>query len=281
MKIKLISDIHLEFTDIDIKNEHGYDLLIMAGDILVADDLHDHPEPDVPYTDEEIKKLGKRQRAANLYRNFLKRVSNEFPQVIYIAGNHEFYHGKWHASLDHIREECEKFSNIHFLEDQSITINNVVFMGATLWTNCNKNDPLTLNAIQNAMNDFHLIRDDHKGFTKLRPAIASLRHQKSLEFFKKTLEENKEKTCVVVSHHAPSFLSVHERYAKEYLTNGAYASDLSEFILDHPQIKLWVHGHMHNVSDYMIGETRIVCNPRGYEGYEPDSYWNKEIILEV
>ena len=50
--------------------------------------------------------------------------------------------------------------------------------------------------------------------------------------------------------------------------NGAYSSDLSEFILDHPQIQAWVHGHTHYNFDYMIGSTRILCNPRGYVGYE-------------
>jgi hypothetical protein len=50
--------------------------------------------------------------------------------------------------------------------------------------------------------------------------------------------------------------------------NGGYCSNLEEFILDHPQIRLWTHGHMHDPSDYMIGETRVVCNPRGYVGYE-------------
>ena len=50
--------------------------------------------------------------------------------------------------------------------------------------------------------------------------------------------------------------------------NGAYSSDLSEFILDRPQIKLWTHGHTHDPYDYMIGSTRIVCNPRGYIHYE-------------
>jgi hypothetical protein len=50
--------------------------------------------------------------------------------------------------------------------------------------------------------------------------------------------------------------------------NGGYSSDLSEFIMDHPQIKLWTHGHTHEEFDYMIGSTRIVCNPRGYDGHE-------------
>ena len=50
--------------------------------------------------------------------------------------------------------------------------------------------------------------------------------------------------------------------------NGAYSSDLSEFILDNPEIKVWTHGHTHDNFDYMIGSTRIICNPRGYKGYE-------------
>jgi hypothetical protein len=73
---------------------------------------------------------------------------------------------------------------------------------------------------------------------------------------------------VVVTHHAPTTLSIAEWFKHDTLMNGAFASDLTDFILDRPQIKLWTHGHMHNVSDYMIGDTRVVCNPRGYVGYE-------------
>ena len=62
--------------------------------------------------------------------------------------------------------------------------------------------------------------------------------------------------------------SVNPMYAHETLMNGGYHSDLSEFILDHPQIKLWTHGHTHHNFDYMIGSTRIVANPRGYINYE-------------
>jgi hypothetical protein len=73
---------------------------------------------------------------------------------------------------------------------------------------------------------------------------------------------------VVVGHHAPCKLSTKPQYQDDVLMNGAYSSDLSEFILDHPQIKLWTHGHTHDRFDYMIGSTRIVCNPRGYINYE-------------
>ena len=76
------------------------------------------------------------------------------------------------------------------------------------------------------------------------------------------------KQVVVVGHHTPSHTSCHPRYKDDREMNGGYHSDLSEFILDRPGIKLWTHGHTHEVFDYMIGSCRVVCNPRGYIGYE-------------
>jgi hypothetical protein len=83
---------------------------------------------------------------------------------------------------------------------------------------------------------------------------------------------------------APSKLSTHPRYAADVQMNGGYSSDLSEFILDRPQIAVWVHGHTHHDFDYAIGSTRIVAHPRGYVGYErgsqaEDPYYPK--VLDV
>lgn len=281
MKIKLVSDLHLEFSDINIKNDEGCDVLILSGDIMVANDLHDHPEPQTPYTPEILKILGSRQRCAQRYRDFLKRVSFQFPHVIYIAGNHEFYHGKWVKSLSVLRDECAKYPNIYFLEQDTKTIEDIVFVGGTVWTNMDRGSPLVLHSIQDMMQDYSLIRNDELGYTKLRPAHSVSRHRKTLEYFKIVLDQNKDKSCVVVGHHAPSHLSIHEMYQNDGLTNFAYYSDLSEFILDHPQIKLWTHGHTHTPFDYQIGDTRIVCNPRGYEGYEPDSGWDPNKVIEI
>ena len=68
-----------------------------------------------------------------------------------------------------------------------------------------------------------------------------------------------------------SDLSVKPRYEHDYHMNGAYRSNLEDFIVARPQIKLWIHGHTHHEFDYMVGDTRVVCNPRGYVGYERDS----------
>lgn len=283
MRIQIVSDLHLEFSDVFIKNEANADVLILGGDIMVAQDLHDHLDAPSLWDMPGTQVMGRRQESARRYRDFLKRCSFQFPHVIYIAGNHEFYNGKFYAGIDYLREECLKFPNVYFLENDTKVIDDVVFMGATLWTDMNKGDPLTLHAIRDMMNDFRVIKNDRLGYTSLKPSHAMERHKMTKNYFNLVLEQNKDKKCVVVGHHTPSFLSVHEQYKNEYIMNGGYTSDLSEFILDHPQIVLWTHGHTHHCFDYMVGTTRVVCNPRGYEndGYSEQTGWDPNKIVEI
>jgi Icc-related predicted phosphoesterase len=282
LKIKVVSDLHLEFGDITIQNAEGADVLILSGDICIAEDLYDFPVEKYLLSDAMRKQSeSHRKSSAYRYREFLKRVSADFPNVIYVAGNHEFYHGKWVKSLQVLRDECAKFENIHFLEMDSLKIDDVTFIGGTLWTDMNNNDPLTLHAVSGMLNDFTLIRNDDAGFTKLRPAHTTVRNRKMLEYIRATVESKPDEKYVIVGHHAPCRLSIHENYKSDYIMNGAYASDFSEFILDHPQIKLWTHGHMHTPSDYIIGETRIICNPRGYATEEHLSKFDPKLIVEV
>jgi len=270
MKIAICSDLHLEFQDIILKNTENADVLILSGDILIAEDLHDYAHFNYdPYTSGALAELGRRQASAVRFRDFLKRCSFEFPHVVYVAGNHEFYHGRWKASLQHLRDECAKFNNVYFLEQDTKVIDDITFVGGTLWTDCNKGDPLTLHALSDMMNDFRIIRNDEHGFTKLRPAHTAHRHRQTVEYIRTVLADRKDAKVVVVGHHAPSYQSIHEQYRNDSLMNGGYYSNLDEFILDHPQIVLWTHGHTHHPFDYMIGDTRIVCNPRGYAGHDP------------
>lgn len=284
MKIKVVSDLHLEFSDINIKNDQACDVLILSGDIMIAEDLHDHPGFDFdPYSHGAFADLGRKQQRVATFRDFLKRCSFQFPHVFYVAGNHEFYNGKFYKGIDYLREECAKHPNVYFLEKDMKIIDDVVFVGGTLWTDMNKGDPLTLHAVRDMMNDFRIIRNDEKGYAQLKPADVAIRHRETLQYIKHIVSEHKDKKCVVIGHHSPSKMSTHENYKNEYLMNGAYSSDLSEFIMDHPQIKLWTHGHTHHPFDYVIGETRIVCNPRGYvnDGYSEETGWNPDIVIEV
>jgi len=198
-------------------------------------------------------------------------------------GNHEFYNGRFYASVEHMREECARFPNIYMLENDIKVIDDVTFVGATLWTDMNKGDPLTMHAIEGMMNDFRIIKNDKRNYASMSARDVVTRHARTLGYFRSVLAEQHDKKFVVVGHHSPSFQSVHPTYAHETLMNGGYHSDLSEFIMDHTQIKLWVHGHTHHPFDYVIGETRVVCNPRGYEndGYCEGTGWNPNIVLEV
>ncbi len=228
----------------------------MAGDILVDKDL---------YHDEVNK--------SDRFHSFFKEVCKEFPHVIYICGNHEHYHGDITKTYNNLYDKFKYLPNLHIMDNSVFNFGNVVFFGGTLWTDMNKNDPITLFDIKKYMNDFQIIENSSNminGYkpSKFTPEDSVKLHYDFLEKLKKVLENNEYNKVVVVGHHAPSIQSIHEVYKEFRITNGAYFSDLDDFIFNNPKIKVWIHGHTHHNFDYMIGETRIVCNPRGYASYE-------------
>ena len=143
----------------------------------------------------------------------------------------------------------------------------------------NKSDPITMSVLKESMSDFRVIKHGHGirvdtayggayWTNKFTPQFAKGIFHDTVALLKDFLDAHQNDKVVVVSHHAPSPLSVNIKYIDDYHMNGGYHSNLTEFILDHPQIKTWVHGHMHDPVDYMIGTTRVLTNPRGYKGYE-------------
>lgn len=272
MKIQIVSDLHLEFADFTVVNSNGADVLVLSGDIMVAS-----------------KVLKPESEYGIRFRDFLKRVSFQFPHVVYVMGNHEFYSdGKFFDSVDIMRVACSAHDNVYLLERDCKLIDDVMFVGGTLWTDMNKFDPLTLHAVRDMMNDYRAITNDKAGFRRLKPADTVERHKLTRDYIKQIVSENKDKRVVVVGHHTPSFQSCHEMYKTDYLMNGAYHSDLTDIMLDNPNIKLWTHGHTHHAFDYMVGETRVVCNPRGYQSTRGDGSdwgeetgWDPEKVFEV
>lgn len=282
MKIAIASDTHLEFGDLIIKNEQDADVLILSGDICVAADIG---KPD-PHNFME----GAR---SNRITDFFKRCSFQFPHVIYILGNHEHYHGDFATTADRIRGMLASnfLSNVYLLDNEVQVIDDVTFIGGTLWTDMNQRDPLTLYHMTSMMNDFRSVKNSrrtvsYKTYEQINgvdnrerpvfrervatfsPEDAADEHDRFCGYIQQIVQGRFDQKFVVVGHHAPSRLSTHPRYAHDTIMNGGYSSSLDEFILDHPQIRLWTHGHTHEDFDYMIGSTRIVCNPRGYINYE-------------
>ena len=184
-------------------------------------------------------------------------------------GNHEHYHGDYAQTAKTIRSTFGDLKNVHFLDKEWRIINGVLFFGGTLWTDMNREDPNTMHQIRFMMNDYNGVRNTTgDGKTVFMPQDSVEDHKAFLQALDDTLAMHSDMSVVVVGHHAPSKASTHPRYKEEIITNGAYSSNLDEFILDRRQIKLWTHGHTHEDFDYMIGTTRVVCNPRGYHGYE-------------
>jgi Icc-related predicted phosphoesterase len=263
MKIAICSDLHLEFGDLDLYNTENSDVLILGGDIFVAEDLRGFG-----YENIIAKSLSVTARA-HRYNDFIVRCSERFPHVILIMGNHEHYHGDFSQTAKIIRGTFGDLKNIHFLDKEWRIINGVLFFGGTLWTDMNREDPNTMHQIRYMMNDYNGVRNTiGDGKTVFMPQDSVEDHKEFLKVLDDTLTLHSDLPVVVVGHHAPSKASTHPRYKEELLMNGAYSSSLDEFILDRRQIKLWTHGHTHEDFDYMIGTTRVVCNPRGYDGYE-------------
>jgi hypothetical protein len=169
------------------------------------------------------------------------------------------------------------YDNLYILENETVDIGDYTFVGATVWTDMNAEDSLTLYHVDAMMSDFRTILNGARTVNewgkpaRLTPEDTVVLHKKSMDYINHVVSEHADKNYVVVGHHCPSFKSVHPKYAHDKIMNGAFASDLDDFIAYRPQIKLWTHGHTHEPFDYMIGATRVVCNPRGYSGHEPQA----------
>ena len=283
MKISIASDIHLEFGDLDIQNTDAATVLILSGDICVAADLG---RPD----GNNIISGGRSQRIVDFFR----RCSFQFPHVIYVVGNHEHYHGDFAETVGRLRAMIAEagLTNVYLLDRETQDIEDVTFIGGTLWTDMNQRDPQTLYHMKSMMNDFRVVKNSAKSVTYRDPdgnfhtrEARFLADDAADEFdamvgYIRTVTEGRyDRKFVVAGHHSPSRLSTHPRYKDDTLMNGGYSSNLDEFILDHPQIKLWTHGHTHHNFDYMIGSTRVVCNPRGYINYEEQAdQWTLQTV---
>ena len=196
-----------------------------------------------------------------------------------MLGNHEHYQGDYARSRERLQNMLDGLGcdNVHILEKDTIDIDDYTFVGGTLWTNFNNQDSLTMWNAGRSMNDYKVCKNSGRGISgggyasRLQPEDTLADHQAMMDYIRIVTEGQTDKKFVLVIHHAPSAASVAECYKSDFLMNGNFYTELSEFILDRPQIRLICHGHMHNKSSYMIGTTRVICNPRGYTGYEPSA----------
>ena len=226
----------------------------------------------------------------NSYDNSLKLLFKEFSKrfkhVIFTSGNHEYYGstGIWNHESEFWKQRSKLPDNVSYLDNDYKIIDDVMFIGSCLWTNCNNRDPLTMYHVEKGMNDYRNISTGVGAYAnvKLTAEDTVERHEASVAFIKGAVywAVSNGMKPVVVTHHAPSIKSVHDKYRGDLL-NFAFYSEL-DWLMEQYEIPLWVHGHMHDSSDYQQFNTRVICNPFGYIGTrDQNDGFNKDLVVEV
>ena len=212
--------------------------------------------------------------------NGFKWMSETFPEkpIVYVLGNHEFY-GQKIPKLTEELKAAAAGSNIHLLENDAVEIGDVIFLGATLWTDFRLNGDVVLAEVtaQTGMTDFRRIRKTPT-YRRFRPADARQIHTQSLGWLDQQLETGRGRKVVVVTHHAPSPQSIPQQFRTDPL-NPAFASNLTTLVAA-SNASLWIHGHIHQHSDYVVGSTRVIANPRGYPS-ESQIGFNPALVVEI
>ena len=222
------------------------------------------------------------QRIALEVDAVLIQAAEQFKEVIYIPGNHEFYGGEYPGTWDRKVEHIKKLhlDNVLLIDQGVVKVGEYLFIGATMWTALDETPGVRL-AAEWYMNDYRMATDTiTKG--KLTTWRTIVDHKQAVEYIFgmcKWARYNK-LIPVVMTHHAPAHGSIAPEFKGDEL-NGAYFTDLEYRITEEGPV-LWVHGHMHNKFDYMVGDTRVVTNPRGYVmGERENKDFDPEFTLEV
>jgi len=244
MKLRILSDLHLDHRRGQFELEEvEHDVLISVGDVQgsITDGI------------EVLGKMSKRP-------------------VVFIGGNHEFY-GFEGASLEEAyaegREKAGEGGLVHLLENDVFVLDEVRFLGTTLWTDYalygEDRREAAMNVAGQGLNDHRLIRlrKPDEASRAFLPSDALQLHHKARQWLSEALCEPFDGPTVVCTHHAPHKRSVAAQYASDMLT-AAFVSHIPELVEGPNAPDLWVHGHTHAAFDYRVGTCRVICNPFGY-----------------
>jgi predicted phosphodiesterase len=264
--------------------------------IQIFSDLHVDVSPPPPITigaDVDVVVVAG-DTAEGAHNSFvaLRHIVPERIPIVTVMGNHEYYHCCLPEELALARELAPSL-NIHLLENDSVVLEakgsstRVRFAGCSLWTDYQvfgaNNTAPAMRAALRGLNDHRLINWRKQPWKRFRPEEAALLHSGSKDFLIKTLATPFPGPTVAVCHHG-HWRSAHPQYQTDILT-AAYVSSLN-FIEEvqpgekvQPRFDLFIHGHVHSSSDYRVGRTRVLCNPRGYPGENPD--FNPSLVVKV
>ena len=260
MRLWILSDLHMELTrgwDLPGPGERpDFDVLVVAGDLIT-----------------------RMERGVEWLK---ARVADR--QVVYISGNHEAYGTDVDRTIEKARVAAAG-TNIHVLENDTVEIDGVTFIGCTLWTDFDLfGDPdYAMQSAAEIMNDYRKIRlSDYR--LRLRPRHTLARHQESRDFIARELRKPKTGPRVVVTHMGPHPDAVRRGFERD-ISSAAYTSDCSELLSMGADV--WVYGHTHETENRLIGTARVITNAKGYGPWPPmEPTWDNpqfdpRLVIEI
>jgi Icc-related predicted phosphoesterase len=254
MKLRIWSDVHNEFGKLKwTPREDDKDtVLVIAGDWTVWNDA----------------------LQAERDSDLLVELHSAFRAIVYVAGNHEYYHG---GVIQDVNAKIQAFAlqheNFYFLQNDFCVIEGVRFIGATFWTDYKQADEDVMWYAYHRMNDYRQIMYfdvDKDTACSLQPKDLVSENAKSRDVFGKLLTQDEKIPTVVVTHHLPDY-----KHVNGYADGGleyAYGNTDTESFFEFSNLKLWIHGHVHVRQEYLLGNTWVVANPRGYIGHQTMAY---------
>jgi len=251
MKIHVLSDIHIEYltsreiNEILFKINRGADVLVLAGDI------------GSPWL--------------SSYTVFLDHMTQKFPKIFLVCGNHEYYSDKKTVQETHteIQRICDTYKNITFLQDKCEEYEGVLWIGTTLWSE------VTPNTLVDTRDIAHIPEMSRCYYNEL--------HKESIRFLQKALSDCNQ-ASIVITHHIPSFMLVNKKYRvlPYILYQEWFASEQDILIKQYTEfIKLWIYGHSHAPYDGILYDIPFVCNPIGYKKENIEPSFNKIVQVMV
>ena len=271
MRILFISDLHMDRNPETTKEElsaldrHDIDVAIVAGDIAEADHV-----------------------VETLLSIFTKEQ-----KVIFIAGNHEFYcpdENQIHTMKEcreRIRADLKRFDvedRLFFLDNSSVNINGIWFIGSTLWTDFkfgNRSQNENMIVCQEMQNDYKFIYTE-RGLVTPEDILAE--HITSKSFIQKEMEliVGMGYRPILITHHLASASMMHERYEGSN-NNASFISDLDDLVSD-AIIYCCGHTHHHSIVLSPLSGRMMICNPFGYrasDGRREETGYKSDLIVDV
>jgi predicted phosphodiesterase len=252
-KIRVMSDLHQDGFAYKFKNPSTDEILILAGD-----------------TANSVKSLAK----------FLAYSSELFKSVIVIFGNHEYYKGTEYSKIEteliQKLAELTSATNIHILNKNTITLDNITFIGATLWTNFRRDPPSPIEA-KKWVYDFVLMKLNCDEL--VTPSWMAQKCKEEMQYIRNQCNSISGKK-VVITHFPPILEFAHPKWGtlSQNPLNAYFINDLYHELED-LEFSVWICGHTHDSKTFKIEDKQFICNPRGYRHEFAD--FNDELIIEL